>query len=322
MISTLDSAGPRAAATAPPICSQLMVNETPDNHTLPLDRSFALFGQRFVVDSQVFSNVVYDRVKSTRLMPKPLDVAYAALRNDQAAAMLNADLEQYAYAPQLEAMRQLVDAHKDEFWNANLYNLWLSALRTLSPGADIADPKAVGLPTITGTEAWGRRLLNTQLSSWAQLRHDTILYAKQSYTVGVSCEFPDAYVDPYPEFYAKLARFAERGAAMADVLAGGQNTETAQGLRTYFDHMRSVMGLLRGMANAQRLGQAFSAEQMAFINEAVREKPERVCGSPPIFNGWYAKLLYGAAPSGDIAVDPDPTIADVHTQPTTAGAHP
>ena len=30
--------------------------------TLPLSRSFALLGQRYVVDSHVFSNVVFDRV--------------------------------------------------------------------------------------------------------------------------------------------------------------------------------------------------------------------------------------------------------------------
>ena len=31
--------------------------------TLPLSRSFLLLGQRYVVDSHVFSNVVYDRVQ-------------------------------------------------------------------------------------------------------------------------------------------------------------------------------------------------------------------------------------------------------------------
>ena len=48
------------------------------------------------------------------------------------------------------------------------------------------------LPSIALTEGWGRRLVNTQLGSWSELRHDTILYAKQSYTAGMVCEFPDA----------------------------------------------------------------------------------------------------------------------------------
>ena len=49
----------------------------------------------------------------------------------------------------------------------------------LSPAADLGS--GGGLPGVARTEAWGRRLLNTQLASWAQLRHDTILYAKQVY---------------------------------------------------------------------------------------------------------------------------------------------
>ena len=68
----------------------------------------------------------------------------------------------------------------------------------------MSKPKDAGLPTITGTEAWGRRVLNTQLFSWAELRHDTILYAKQSVTSIPGCAFPTAYVDPYPAVFARL----------------------------------------------------------------------------------------------------------------------
>src|SRR5262249_31929779 len=153
----------------------------------------------------------------------PLDAAFAALRNDQAAQMLKPELESYSYAPQLESMRALIDAHGDSYWNQDLYTLWLGSLRALSPTAELADTKAAGLPSVTATDTWGRRMINPQLASWAELRHDTILYVKQSYTSGVVCVFPDAYVDPYPEFYAALVRFAERGAALADKLAGGTN---------------------------------------------------------------------------------------------------
>jgi hypothetical protein len=75
------------------------------------------------------------------------------------------------------------------------------------------------MPAITKTEGWGLRLLNTQLGSWAQLRHDTLLYAKQSYTGIPACEFPDAYVDPYPEFFRALRAYAEKGAELLPGLA-------------------------------------------------------------------------------------------------------
>jgi hypothetical protein len=180
------------------IASQLMINGTAST-TLPLNRSFLIFGQRYVVDSYVFSNLVYDRVgKGTimRMMPNPLDIAYAALANDDVLALLGDELAKYPYAPDLEAMRTLVDEHGDDYWNSTLYTGWLGALRALSPAVGGTTPAGSELPSIALTEGWGRRLVNTQLSSWSELRHNTILYAKQSYTTGVLCEFTDVYEDP------------------------------------------------------------------------------------------------------------------------------
>jgi hypothetical protein len=174
-----------------------------------------------VVDSHVFSNLVYDRVgKGTimRMMPNPLDIAYAALGNDDALALLGDELAKYPYAPDLEAMRILVDEHGADYWDSTLYTGWLGALRALSPAVGGTTPAGSELPSIALTEGWGRRLTNTQLGSWSELRHDTILYAKQSYTAGMVCEFPDAYVDPYPELFRRLQRFAQQGSEPGSVL--------------------------------------------------------------------------------------------------------
>ncbi len=103
------------------------------------------------------------------MMPNPLDVAFAALGNDRALALLDSELGKFAgYPGALEGARILSDAHGAEFWNANLYNLWLSSLRALSPGADVGKPASLGMPEVTGTEAWGRRILNTQLGARGQ----------------------------------------------------------------------------------------------------------------------------------------------------------
>ena len=293
------------------ISSHFMVNGI-GKGTLPLSSSFAFFGQRYVVDSHVFSNVVYDRVQSgnvKRMMPDPLDVAFAALSNDQAGMLLAPQLQKYSYAPDLHAMRILVDAHGDDYWKDNLYNRWLGSLRTLSPTGDVADPAQAGLPAVTGTEAWGRRLLNTQLASWAELRHDTILYAKQSYTAGGGCEYPDAYVDPYPELWGALAAFAEHGKA----LAGGLGLANAAFMEKYFDNLLDVSKTLGAMAEQERTGTPFDAEQMAFINNAVAVEDEG-CGDLGV-SGWYSKLFF----DNMSAIEFEPTIADVHTQPTDEG---
>jgi hypothetical protein len=290
------------------IASHLMVNDTVQ--TLPLNRSFLLFGQRYTADSHVFSQTVYDRVRE-RLMPSALDAAFAALGNDQALALDADELGRFSDLPAaLGGMRLLIDAHDASFWNANLYNLWSSSLRALSPVADLREPASAGLPRVAGTEAWGRRLLNAQLGSWSQLRHDTLLYAKQSYTGIPSCEFPDAYVEPYPEFFQALVRFAERGAELVDI--GQRNEYLGPRLQKYFDTLRSTAALLGQIAEQQRSGMSPTPAQLDFINDAVRvELQDGGCTTIETPDGWYADLFYDPAKS----IELEPTISDVHTQP-------
>ncbi len=277
------------------IASHYMINGL--DSTKPLSHSFALMSQRYVLDSHVFSNVVWDRTKQKRMMPNPLDVAFAALANDQAGALLEPELRDFDYQHQLNTMRVLADAHEPDFWGANLYNGWLGALRTLSPSQA---PTA----SVAGTEAWGRRLLNTQLASWAELRHDTILYAKQSYTTGAACEYPDAYVEPNPAFFAAIGDYARSG-QLAVAPHGSNYVE-------YFDRLEAAATRLEAMATAQEAGTPHGADDLAWINEAVAtidNCDETLLGA----EGWYGQLFYG---SGEM--DFDPTIADVHTQPTDA----
>ena len=191
------------------ISSHIMINGLREG-TMPLSSTFLLLGQRYVVDSHVFSNLVYDRVQGGdvfRMMPNPLDVAFAVLGNAQAGELLEPELVTYSYAPDLHAMRTLVDAHPEPFWGREpVHTRWLGALRALSPDDESADPEAHGLRRSRGASPGAAASLNTQLASWAELRHDTILYAKQSYTGGVTCEFPDAYVDPYPRSTRRSSR--------------------------------------------------------------------------------------------------------------------
>ncbi len=58
------------------------------------------------------------------------------------------------------------------------------------------------------TAAFWQEKMNTQLASWTELRHDNLLYAKQSYTGGTICSYPYSYVEPFPEFYQNLKDFS------------------------------------------------------------------------------------------------------------------
>lgn len=296
------------------IASHLMVNDGTVK-TLPLNRSFMLFGQRYVVDSHVFSEVVYDRLAS-RMMPSPLDAAFAALGNNQALAY-DSDIDTYSDLPgALGRMRVLIDAHDASFFQANFYNLWLSSLRALSPKAEIADPAAAGLPTIAATEAWGRRMLNAQLGSWAELRHDTLLYAKQSYTGIPGCQYPDVYVEPYPEFWRAIQTYANDGNRIVEI-ANAADPTLGSSVATYFDALKNASTILLDMAERERRGDPFTTDQMAFINDAVRiEHQSVVCTTIDVPNGWYAHLFVGDPQE---VIKFHPTIADVHTQPADEG---
>lgn len=276
--------------------------------TFPLNASFAFFGQRYVIDSHVFSNVVYDRTPR-RVVPNPLDAAFAALRNDHAVSLLAGELEEWGYAGELAAVRAIADAHPASYWEGSLYTSWLGALQTLSTNDTTQGPNAAGLPSVARSEAWGRRLLNTQLGSWAQLRHDTILYAKQSYTGSDGCDFPDAYVDPYPELFQKLSKFADRGQVLVDSLdlsldGGSYLTER---ITQYFGHLSRITTTLAEMAEAQRTGMPHSEEHLTFIKQAIHI--EGGGSGDPWQTGWYKDLFFD--PSGGL--QRDPTIADVHT---------
>lgn len=273
-------------------------------------QTFLLLGQRYTPDSEVLSSVVYARAGGgavARIMPSPLDVAFATLRNNHALALLAPDLTTHAYAPDLARARVLSDGHGEQFWHSNLYTGWLGALRALSPDESVEDPARFGLPQLMATEAFGRRLLNTQLGSWAQLRHDTILYVKPS-TTSLLCDFPDAYVDPYPAFYAAMTQLGETSTGQIRALS--IRHPVLDRAVEYFDHLSEVTRMLGEMAELERSQRPFTDRHMAFVNELVRISQGCTGFSAP---GWYLRLFWNPREANkDI-----PTIADVHTDPNS-----
>jgi hypothetical protein len=294
------------------IASRILMSSGPSTEPLPRDQSFLLFGQRYTVDSHTFVNTTDDRVPG-RLLPNPLDAAFAAMGNDYALQLLKPDLQNDKYAAGLAKTRVLIDAHGDDYWQGSIYTRWLGSLSLLSP------QEGQTLPGVVQTDGWQRRILNTQLGSWSQLRHDTILYTKQSYTTGTQCEFPDAYVDPYPKFYAALARLAEHLVEVtgqfpdATVSISGEGETVRERAAGWSELFVGVMNHLEEMAENQRSGTPHSQELLDFINAGVNWDTHVGCGPTWYdgFTGWYPKLFLFAEDS----IEEDPIVADVHTQP-------
>jgi hypothetical protein len=131
-----------------------------------------------------------------------LDVM-ALLGSEQAHAILvDADDTNYVdYWNQFAALESEFLAFNENDWHRNLYWSWLRSLKSL------VQHHPEGYPNFCRTPVWQTKSLHSALASWTELRHDTILYAKQSYTpVGFAPPPPPppGYVEPVPEFWARL----------------------------------------------------------------------------------------------------------------------
>ncbi|MDK2975088.1 MAG: hypothetical protein PWP08_1459 [Methanofollis sp.] len=181
---------------------------------------FRFMGQRFVPDSYIFSELVYPYagtftgtgepftlVGGERAIPTALDVM-ALLGSDRAAALLDEgeDSRYLHYDDVSGRLEREFAAVNESGWNRNLYWSWLYSLRPLL--GTFGD----GYPAFMQTAAWQEKELTTSLASWTELRHDTILYAKQSYTYPTARRIAvepqeqavSGYVEPVPEFYNRL----------------------------------------------------------------------------------------------------------------------
>ncbi len=311
------------------IRSQVIVSDPSSLYQVKPPATFQMFGQRFAIDSYVLSHVVYDSVifqgeKRRRMMPSGLDVM-ATFGNPAAVPLLESELRKWHYSANLLAGRKFVEQQDRAYWNRNLYSLWLDCLTEL-------DSKVVDRPHVPQamqTRTWQMKQLQTQLASWSQLRHDTVLYTKQSYTGMPGCEYPDGYVEPYPEFYAKVQSLAARAAELiADTHYESAVATRDQALRdihhrhwTFFTTMGSHIGQLETLARKELAAESFTDSERQFIARTISHQGRARfgSGSRPTYDGWYTELLYQSLKEEQFTQKSytkwNTTIVDLHTDP-------
>ncbi len=185
------------------------INSTFANTTIALnsERSWRMMGQRFTLDGLMFQNLTYDKVGSPdkkREFPSGLDVM--AVLGSKAAldAQIEAEEDKYAnYLKQIERLAGYVKIQKQAEWLASFYSGWLYGF------IPVLQPKGEAYPPVMRTVAWQNREANTALGSWAELKHDTALYAKMPEFMGGGgppvSDPPPAYVEPNPNVFYRLA---------------------------------------------------------------------------------------------------------------------
>lgn len=304
------NAANESGAGAQQINSQILLSSTGElGDFRPLPLTFHVIGQRFAVDSFVFSNVVFDRVPRTRdghkrTMPSPLDAMFV-LGNRAVVPLLDQELETYHYHPNLAALEWLVSQYDDQFWSDSLYNLWLSSLRELN-----GEPNASGFPSVMQSNAWQRRMLNAQLASWSQFRHDSVLYKKATYVAG-ECDYPHGWVDPYPEFYRAVAQFAD----LASKKLAEVNVRSSE-ISNYLSALSGTSRTLEQIARAELEGKELTVAQIQFFKRWIFVEGS----SAAVFDGTYPRMIFRAQRGAmwGMGGEPfDPTVADIHTDPFT-----
>lgn len=210
-------------------------------------------GQRYIPDSEILQELCDP---DYRPYPTGLDVL-AVYGSERAEALLD---EIYRPTELWGGYQENYDSLCDKFRNmtmeeqtSNIYTGWLFTLN------QIGETKEEGYPLFMRNDAWMNKSLTTALGSWAELRHDTILYGKMS---GAECgggeEPPQimAYVEPDPEFYNRLYWLTT---TTRDGLAERGMLSTQMEYKT--ETMLNLLEFLRNCAVKELNGEDLSAEE-------------------------------------------------------------
>jgi len=181
-------------------------------------KQFRFMGQRYIPDSEVLQNLSDSKL---RPIPSGLDVmaVFGSTRAENILADVYKPAQQWpGYTDAFRTMKNKFDNLPDSTWQSNMYYGWLFTLKSL------LGTFGNGYPSFMKNTAWQDKSLSTALGSWAELRHDTILYAKGSVAeCGGGEETPvvKGYVEPNVALYSRLlwlVQFSETGLANRGLL--------------------------------------------------------------------------------------------------------
>lgn len=201
-----------------------------------------------------------------RFMPTGLDVM-SVLGSKKADALLaEKNISTFCdYNKKSQEMKNLVKSYDQKKWTENLYNSWLWMIQP------VLKEKPEGYPNWMRSLIWENKDLVTALSSWAQLRHDTILYVKQSYTREVQGRATSVgpqpmaakyygYVEPNPELFARakfITEFLVQGLAEQGVMT--------KDIKKSLEQSRDMMDRLQKISEKELEAKILNEEDYDYI---------------------------------------------------------
>ncbi len=257
-----------------PKISNVPLSKIPDKEKTPAknleaQRGFRLMGQRFVPDAYIFSRLTSKNVgdnQAPRNTPKALDVM-AILGSKEAEDLLQGDMQKIPnYRNEYNKLKDEFSKYGDNVWKQNAYYGWLYTFSTLF------NKPAESLPFAFKTPEWRLRLLLTTHGSWAELKHDTLLYTKQSYgEAGGEGEtryfpgqpyIPRGYVEPNVKFFT----------ALYDLTSQIRRTLVSMNMMTdqyekRFTEYEKILDRMRNIAKKEISNDKISDEDFMYIAE-------------------------------------------------------
>jgi len=275
-------------------------------------KGFRFMGQRFTIDAAVMQQLVYSNIRENsegekRMLPDALDMP-AAMGSDMALDILEQQgtMDYDGYSEKMALLRQTVEDSAESTWSSSLYSSWIY---TLDP---LLEVKGAGYPSFMQSSEWTKKNLETYLGSYTELKHDTVLYAKQVMAEmgGGPEEIIDdrGYVEPEVQVFYRFEQ-----------LAG----QTARGLSSFglisdadyqnLDRLAELAVRLRIISEKELRDETLTEEEYELIRgyggtlehfwaEAVKDKSE---------SDWLDTQEIPASLVTDIATDPNGSVLQI-----------
>ena len=254
-------------------------------------KGLRLLGQRFIPESYIFQQLISPDVPG-RLIPSGLDV-FAVLGSERAKSLALNYFDYLNYPEKLTTLQEEFANISLGTWVQNLYMGWLYSLKPLF------EPKNEEYPFFMQSDAWIDKSLMTAMGSWAELRHDTILYTKQSASPrGSGCV--SGYIEPYPEVYGRLAslvRLMREGLSMRGLLIEPYESKLLE--------LENIFEKLTVLSIKELENKSFTNSERYFVSHVGDRLAKLVRNS-------YGEEIDKYERDGRTAL-----IADVHTEPRT-----
>jgi len=277
-------------------------------------KGMRFMGQRFIPDSYIMEHLTLTNEKIGEYLgknpsftteypagdigikgfPRGLEV-FAIFGSERAKEIIKqeGDDNYKNYEESFVELKSEVDQFTTEQWQQNAYWSWIYSLKSLTKKYDETYPKFMR------SLAWQDKQANAFLASWAELRHDTILYAKQGYTdvVGMSSSVviapkpkpPVGYVEPVPEFYGRLIELTQKTKEMLN-----QYKVLDEVSEKRLDSLTEIVDRLQKISELELKNQELSEDDYRFIK-------------------YFGDEISSAVTSVDVTGLQTTLVADVHT---------